>query len=86
MPQAVSSLSSIAKPTGPVTRFLPDLSSKFGSSGESGASPKSALAFANFTRAGLASPSAAAASTRNSVSAFVPLNERPVRRAAGSGR
>ena len=53
MPQAVSSLSSIAKPTGPVTRFLPDLSSKFGSSGESAASPKSALAFANFTRAGL---------------------------------
>ena len=42
MPQAVSSLPSIAKPTGPVTRFLPDLSSKFGSSGVSAASPKSA--------------------------------------------
>ncbi len=48
IPQAVSFLPSIAKPIGPVTRFLPLLSSKIDSSGASGGLT-SAVARENFT-------------------------------------
>ena len=76
MPQAVSSLPSIANSAGPVTRFLPDLSSKFGSSGASGCS-KSAVALENFTGTLFVGFFASRASTLNSVRAQVPLNDRP---------
>ena len=76
VPQAVSSLPSIANPTGPVTRFLPLLSSKIGSSGFSDGLT-SAVALENLTSVVLPGASAGAASTRNSVSAAVPLIERP---------
>ena len=85
MPQAVSSLPSIAKSIGPVTRRLPLLSSNFGSSGVSGRL-MSAVAFAIFTFATLSGASAGAASTRNSVSAPVPLIDRPGPPSAGSDR
>ena len=49
MPQAVSSLPSMAKPTGPVTRCLPLLSSKIDSSGVSGGLT-SAVALTNLMR------------------------------------
>ena len=67
---------SIAKLEGPVTRFLPLLSSKIASSGVSGRLT-SAVAFTNFTFSRRSTASAGAASTPNSVSAPVPLIDRP---------
>src|SRR5262245_45949253 len=76
MPHAVLSLPSIANWIGPVTRLLFVLSKKFGSSGASAWST-SADAPAISTFVFLSGSAADAASTENSVSAHVPLKERP---------
>ena len=76
MPQAVSSLPSMANATGPVTRFLPLRSSNIASSGFS-ALLKSAVALTNLTRCVLSGVFGSATSTLNSLRANRPFGDRP---------
>ena len=80
MPQAVSTLPSIAKATGPTMRLRSVRSSKFGSRGDSGCSKSAdALAILTFSAFFLLLRVASTGEdwTSNSVKAQVPLKERP---------
>jgi hypothetical protein len=89
MPQAVSTLRSIAKATGPTVRLRFVRSSKFGSRGDSDCS-KSAEAPDILTLSDFFFPPSVATMgedwTSNSVRAQVPLKEAPGRWRGGSRR